>query len=164
MNSPDRSAALHSSAADALRAASVWINEPGERRMMATVISWLARVGWLGSGTSLALEVPWRGRRIDMVTSSAKGRLTAFEFKLGSTGRALEQAAYNSLSAHRSFVVLGGSPSDSSLAAATELGLGVIVVNGGIQLLKRPQAAACDETLARGLRECVRKRSDVRTI
>ena len=114
-----------------------WEELPGERKMVASVLRWLLRIGWLGPATMAAYEVPWRGRRIDLVTTNSKGQLTTFEFKMDGTRRVFEQAIYNSISAHRSFVVSGARPSPDYQVLAETHGLGLIVVNGKVDLLHR---------------------------
>ena len=100
-----RNDSLSPSVREALLIAEGWEALPGERRMVASVLRWLVQVRWLGSASSAAFEVPWRGRRIDLVTTTGKGYISTFEFKLGGTPWAFEQAMYNSISANRSFVV-----------------------------------------------------------
>jgi len=143
---------LHGSVADALQLAQSWEQRPGERRMIAGVLRWLLSIGWVGSATSVAFEVPWRGRRIDLVTTNSKGQLSAFEFKLDGSRRVFEQAMYNSISTHRSFIVSGARPSSKYQTLAKAHGLGLIVVNGEIELLQRSIIRTPDSRLARDLR------------
>jgi hypothetical protein len=126
------------SVSEAIELAERWEAMPGERRMVASLLRWLVSARWLGSASRAAFEVPWRGRRIDLVTINSKGWVSAFEFKLGGTARAFEQALYNSASTHRSFIVSGGNPTPEYRALAHAQGLGVFVVNGSVRLLERP--------------------------
>jgi hypothetical protein len=126
------------SVSEAIELAERWETMPGERRMVASLLRWLVSARWLGSASRAAFEVPWRGRRIDLVTINSKGWVSAFEFKLGGTARAFEQALYNSASVHRSFIVSGGNPTPEYRALAHAQGLGVFVVNGSARLLERP--------------------------
>jgi hypothetical protein len=138
--------------AEALAAAESWEELPGERQMVAALLRWLIAARWLGSASRVAFEVPWRGRRIDLVTVSGRGHLGAFEFKLGGTRRVFEQALYNAISTHRSNVVCGGRPSAKYHELARAQGLGVFLVNGTVQLLQRPLVNHPDSELARRLR------------
>ncbi len=150
---------LHPTAVTALSLAESWSSEVGERRMAAGVMQWLTRARWIGKETRVAFEVPWRGRRIDLVLLHSRNRLTTLEFKLSNVTRAFEQASYNRLAAHRSFVVLGHEPSEASRLVAKDLGLGLIIVNGRVSLGQRPGREACDLALASALADAVRKRS-----
>jgi hypothetical protein len=136
----------------------MWEKLPGERKMVASLLRWLLNVGWLGSATMAAYEVPWRGRRIDLVMTNGRGQLTAFEFKIDGTRRVFEQAMYNSISTHRSFVVSAVRPSVEYQALAEEHGLGLIVVNGKVDLVRRSTLRAPDASLARNLRRKALKR------
>jgi hypothetical protein len=145
---------------EALRVAEAWEGLPGERKMVAGVLRWLIQIGWLGSASSAAFEVPWRGRRIDLVTMTGRGQLSTFEFKLGGMRRAFEQALYNSISANRSFIVSGSMPTAGYRSMAQAQGLGVIVANGTVDLIQRPELRRPEPVLARSLRGCVLARSD----
>lgn len=146
----------HSSVMEALRLAETWEKLPGERKMVASVLRWLLKIGWVGPATMAAYEVPWRGRRIDLVTTNSKGQLTAFEFKMDGSQRVFEQALYNKISAHRSFVVSGARPSPDYRMLAKAHGLGLIVVNGKVDLLQRSVLKHPDARLARDLRKRAR--------
>lgn len=147
-----RLAEVHGSVVEALQLAEAWEECPGERKMVASVLRWLLNVGWLGSASTAAFEVPWRGRRIDLVTTNGKGQITAFEFKMDGTRRVFEQAMYNSLSTHRSFIVSGARPSSVYRELAEAHGLGLIVVNGKVDLLQRSTLKTPDSRLVRELR------------
>ena len=129
---------LSPSVLTAFAIAEEWKDLPGERRMVAGLLHWLVRARWIGSASRVAFEVPWRGRRIDLVTINGRGHLNAFEFKLGGTRRAFEQAIYNSASVHRSFIVSGARPTDANRGLAQEHGIGVFIVNGSVKLFQRP--------------------------
>jgi hypothetical protein len=143
---------VHSSVAEALLLAEEWEGLPGERRMVASVLRWLLNVRWLGSASRAVFEVPWRGRRIDLVTTNGKGHVSAFEFKMGGTQRVFEQAMYNSISAHRSFIVSAARPSAEYRSLARTHGLGLFVVNGKVDLLQRSALQTPDPRLMRELR------------
>jgi len=141
------------SVTEALELAECWEQMPGERRMAAGLLRWLLRARWIGSGSRAAFEVPWRGRRIDLVVVNSKGWISAFELKMGGTRRAFEQAIYNSVSAHRSFVVSGGYPTQEYRALARSQGLGLFVVNGTVRLLERPVFHRPSPVVVRSLRD-----------
>ena len=147
------------SLSEALSVAEQWEHSPGERRMVAGLLRWLVGAGWLGSASRAAFEVPWRGRRIDLVTITGRGQLSAFEFKLGGTRRVFEQAIYNSGSAHRSYVVSGAHPRSAYRELARSQGLGIFVVNGKVELLQRPAAKQPQTELSRALRHQARMHS-----
>lgn len=142
---------------EAMQLAEGWEGLPGERKMVASLLRWLVAMRWLGSASHVAFEVPWRGRRIDLVTTNSKGQISTFEFKLGGTGRVFEQALYNSISANRSLIVSGGMPSANYRELAEAHGLGVIVINGSVQLVQRPVLRKPDPELLKTLRARARK-------
>lgn len=144
--------------AEALREAERWEGHPGERQMVAAVLRWLTNARWLGTASWVAFEMPWRGRRIDLVTMNGNGGLSAFEFKLGGTRRVFEQAIYNSGAVHRSYVVSAGRPRLEYRELAQAQGLGVFVVNGKVELLQRPRLHEPPADLVRSMRHQVRNR------
>jgi hypothetical protein len=103
----------------------------GENALLPALIGWLIATGRLRSQTSLAYEVPWLGRRVDVALVTGRGVVTAFELKIGSLQRALEQAAYNRSTFHRSWVVTINKPRAEGLRWAVELGVGLLVVRDG---------------------------------
>jgi len=136
-----------------------WEGAGGERRMVAGVLRWLLSAGWLGAASQAAFEVPWRGRRIDLVVVGGKGQLSAFEFKLGGTRRVFEQALYNAAATHRSYVVCGSRPGPRYEQLARAQGLGIFVVNGSTELVQRPSARRPAAELSRALRARTRERA-----
>jgi hypothetical protein len=146
------------SPAEALLLAENWEGLPGERQMVAAVLRWLTNARWLGSASWVAFELPWRGRRIDLLAINGNGRLSAFEFKLGGTRRVFEQAIYNSGSVHRSYVVSAAKPKPEYQEIARTQGLGVFVVNGNVELLQRPRLIEPSHENVRTLRDQVRQR------
>ncbi len=142
----------------ALTEAEHWETMPGERRMVASVLRWLVKARWLGNASHVAFELPWRGRRIDLVIINGRGGLSTFEFKLGGTRRVFEQAIYNSCSAHRSYVVSGARPRKEYQELAQSQGLGIFTVNGKVDLIQRPQCRDPQTELVRLLRRQVRSR------
>jgi hypothetical protein len=116
----------------------------GEARLLAPLLAWLMRTRRVNAQTEIAYELVWFGRRIDVATLSATRRASAYELKIGSLGRAMEQASYNRLAFNRSFVVTNALPRAENLAIAAEHDIGVIVVQeGGVrEVLQSPLRAA----------------------
>lgn len=100
----------------------------GEAALLPRLMQWLVATGRVGPLTRVAHEVPWLGRRVDLALLTGRGFATAFELKIGRLERALEQAAYNGASFHRSWVVTGNRPRTEGRAWAVKLGVGVLVV------------------------------------
>jgi hypothetical protein len=102
----------------------------GEACLRDPLMSWLSRVRRINSRSRVAFELPWLGRWVDLATLTSSGRTAAYELKLGSLGRALEQAAYNRLAFDRSYIVTASVPRPSNLELAAVEAVGVIVVQG----------------------------------
>lgn len=102
--------------------------DSGEGAMFPNLMRWLIGTGRVRERTHVALEVPLHGRRVDVATMTARGVTSAFELKIGSLQRALEQAAYNRSTFHRSWVVTANMPKETGLDWARQLGVGVIVI------------------------------------
>lgn len=131
--SPQREAALRHHLPDLPIATS------GENALLPALMRWLLATGRLRSRTSLAYEVPWLGRRVDVALLTSRGIASAFELKVGRLQRVLEQAAYNGSTFHRSWVVTGNRPKAEGLGWAVELGLGLLVVqDGAVEQLTAP--------------------------
>lgn len=81
--------------------------------------------------TIVKREFAWSGRRVDLVTLNQSLVTTAYELKVASIQRAVEQAAYNRLSFDRSWVVTTGRPGQPGLLEAKELGVGVMSLQDG---------------------------------
>lgn len=122
----------------ALELAREWEVRPGERSMLASLLGYLTRTRRIGTSTLVALEVPWRGRRIDLATMSGGGITSAFELKREASARVFEQAIYNRQAVHRSWVVVPTAPSARSLQLADEVGVGVVQVNGRVRIWTGP--------------------------
>jgi hypothetical protein len=104
----------------------------GEARLLDPLLEWLRQTRRINADTRVAFELPWFGRRVDLATLTRTRRAAAYELKLDSLGRALEQASYNRLAFDRSYVVTGSVPRAENLALAAEQGIGLIVVRGGV--------------------------------
>jgi hypothetical protein len=79
----------------------------GESRMMPHLVDWLRLKRWLRPDSVVVREFPINGRRVDLVTMTRSGVLSAFELKLGGFARVLEQAAYNRQNFDKSWIVVG---------------------------------------------------------
>lgn len=125
----------------------------GENQMLPHLVDWLVGSGRVRRRTRIAYEVPWLGRRVDLALSSGAGITTAFELKLGRFSRVLEQAVYNSVAFHRSWIVTGNRPRPDGLDTADRLGLGVLVVQRGrVEVLALARTTTPDPALARRAR------------
>lgn len=102
----------------------------GEGRLLPHLLDLLTRSRRITPLTLIAHELAWHGRRVDVATLSSHGRLlSAYELKLRSFGRVLEQAIYNKVSFDRSWVVVDSSPTDANRSLAAKYGIGIIVVS-----------------------------------
>lgn len=104
----------------------------GENRLLLPLLRWLVESRRINADTRIVLELPWFGRRVDVATLTRTRRAAAYELKLGSLGRALEQATYNRAAFDRSYVVTTSTPRPENLALAAECGIGVIVIRDGL--------------------------------
>ena len=103
----------------------------GEARLVDPLLEWLQQRRRLRVDTIILHEFPWYGRRIDLVTLTCSGTATAYELKLNNNRRAIQQAGYNKLVFHRSYVVTLSEPTMENLKHARDFGVGFIVfVNG----------------------------------
>lgn len=103
-----------------------------EALLLNPLLVMLARRRWISESTTLHNEFAWNGRRVDVALIGNRNRTAAFELKLGSFGRVLEQAMYNRLSFDRSWVVTDGVPKSTSMEFAAANGVGVISVVAGL--------------------------------
>lgn len=102
---------------------------PAERRLEIPLLRYLAATGRIRPDTLIVHEFPWNGRRVDIVTRTAAGIISAFELKIGNVSRAIEQAAYNTLSFDKSWIVVDREVSARSIELCTGLGVGLLVVS-----------------------------------
>lgn len=100
----------------------------GESRMMPHLVEWLKINRWLRHDSIVVRELPVNGRRVDLVTMTRSGKMSAYELKLGGFARVLEQAAYNRQTFDKSWIVVGNNPRPSNVAEAERFGVGIIVV------------------------------------
>jgi hypothetical protein len=127
--------------------------------MLVGLLEWLTASRRIGPITHVTLELPWRGRRVDLATVTGRGVTSAFELKREASLRVFEQALYNQLSFDRSYVVVPTSPSSGSLALAEELGVGLVQINGDAKLWCRPRPRDRNLSAPRATGEAIRRRA-----
>lgn len=101
-----------------------------EEVLLHPLLDLMWRRGWVNEDAHLRVELAWNGRRVDVATCTKTGITSAYELKLGSFQRVLEQAMYNRLSFDKSWIVVAGMPNPSSLLQAVENGIGIIIWDG----------------------------------
>lgn len=134
-----------------------------EDELLGPLVAYLRRRRLLRSGSLVATKLHLHGKWVDMATLTPGGALSTYELKLNHITRVLEQAAANTLSADRSYVVTSSKPSSSSLEQAQTLGVGVLHVDllGATRLLlAAPKCAPAENTRER-LRALVQLRGKV---
>ncbi len=98
------------------------------------LLSFLLRQRHVRPDTWIATQLHFNEKWIDMVTLTASGSLTAYELKLNHVTRVLEQAAANTLSCDRSYMVTASKPGATAELQASALSVGLLIVgNNGIQ-------------------------------
>jgi hypothetical protein len=134
--------------------------EAGEAILLPYLMRWLIATGHIRVRTHVAFEVPWLGRRVDLALLTGRGTTSAFELKLGRVQRVLEQASYNDLSFHRSWIVVGNHPKSDGVDWARHLGLGLIVVRPpSVRLLVRPVLRAPERSILRRVQAAITTRA-----
>lgn len=122
---------------------------------------WLVQTRRVRSGTLYVRELPWLGRRVDLATLTASGILTAYEFKVSHTLRAIEQAADNAQAFQWSYIVVVSRPSWRNIELATAYGIGVILmINGMARRLSAATKQGPSQSSPR-LREAIEMRGAV---
>ena len=134
-----------------------------EDDLIEPLVAYLLRRRLLRSGSMIATKVHLHGKWVDMATLTSSGSLSTFELKLNHITRVLEQAAANTLSADRSYVVTSSKPGASSLEQARTLGLGVLHIDAtrATRLLLRAPKCVPDGCTRNRLRTLVQLRGDV---
>lgn len=100
-----------------------------ETLLLPPLLAMLRKRRWISPKSIIRTEFAWHGRRVDLAIKGSRNRTAAFELKLGSFGRVLEQAMYNRLSFDRSWIVIDGVPRPANLEHALSNGIGVVVVD-----------------------------------
>ena len=135
-----------------------------EKQLQAPLLRWLRETRRLRAGAEVFEEMSWFGRKVDLVTVSRSRRVVAYELKLNSFRRAVEQAAYNRISFDRAYVVTAAHPTAANLELAVEAGVGVLVITlqGVTEITPSPITRAAKELRKRLLAALHEVRSDVR--
>lgn len=118
-----------------------------EKLLLAPLLDYLRRTNRINKHTIVTSEMPWNGRRVDLATLSRSLTTTAYELKLSSIQRAIEQASYSRLSFDRSWVVTTGRTGPRALSEAEQVGVGVMsLVDGDLRVLsparRQPRTSA----------------------
>lgn len=125
----------------------------GEGALREPLLEWLQGRRYIRAQTAVAVELPWLGRHIDVATRTSGGVLSAYELKINHTRRALEQASFNRLAFHRSYIVMNSRPTDRNLRMAELSGIGVIVATPkGFQVVQQCVPTTPDPRLCERLR------------
>ena len=133
-----------------------------EADLAAPLLRWLESSGRINDNTLVVRELPWYGRRVDIATLNASKMTSAFELKLRDNRRAIEQAARNTLTFDRSYVVTATSPTERSRGLAAQLGVGLLVVDldtGGVMTIQHPNVGSPPIRVRQRLRSRIRARS-----
>ena len=132
----------------------------GEASLLPALFDWLVATGRLGTQTTVAYEVPWMGRRVDLALLTRKGIVLPLQLKVGSLQRAIEQATYNQASFHRSWIVTPNSPQPSGLEWARSMGVGIIVIKDGkVAVAAAAPTQEPDRSVLGRLRRAIRARA-----
>lgn len=115
---------------------------PVEADLLQPLVAGITARRWVGSRSIIVEELPWSGRRVDLAALTSTKKTIAFELKLNATGRAIEQSSYNRLAFDLSYVVTAVQPTEASIKAAENVGVGVIVVTtAGISVVLEARAS-----------------------
>jgi len=134
-----------------------------ETDLLQPLLAGIAARRWVGSRSILVGELHWSGRRVDLVALTSKRTTIAFELKLNSTRRTIQQSAYNRLAFGRSSVVTSVRPTEASIKVAENAGVGVIVVKpSGMTVVLQARSSEVDARLKRKVVRVIRERHCVR--
>jgi hypothetical protein len=126
--------------------------------LLEPLLGWLAARRWIREDSVVIEELAINGRRVDVSTLTRSGTLSAFELKLGSFGRALEQAFYNARLYDRSWIVLDAMPRVRNVEEAVQCGVGVLVRSGpSFVVVCQPGPRASDLVPRRRVTEKIRE-------
>ncbi|MDJ0459826.1 hypothetical protein PUN71_021695 [Arthrobacter sp. NQ7] len=106
-----------------------------EKELLTPLLNMMRSRGWINENSLVLSEMPLNGRRADLATLTKSGIASAYEMKMGSFHRVLEQAMYNRLSFDRSWIVVNHRPTPKNLEQARENGIGVIVLDDKMSIL-----------------------------
>ena len=132
-----------------------------ENDILALLVKWLIRRRRVRCGTLMAKELSWLGRRIDLATLTASGSLTAYEIKARNNLRVIEQAARNTQSFQRSYIVTATNPSIRNRCLASYLNVGIIAfTDGQVRQVSSAPLLHQPPQLSRRLRAAVESQGD----
>ena len=103
----------------------------GEAHLEAPLLEWLTKRRRIRDDTTIVRELRWFHRNVDLITLTTSDIATAYELKIRSNRRAVQQASYNRLAFDRSYVVTASEPRKINVDRAQQAGVGIILVNGG---------------------------------
>lgn len=106
-----------------------------EEVLLLPLLHTLRRRRWVGPRSVVRTEFAWHGRRVDLATLGIAGSASAYELKLGSFHRVLEQAMYNRLSFDRSWIVVRERPLERNAEQARENGIGIILLTNAMTVV-----------------------------
>lgn len=136
---------------------------PAETDLLQPLVAGIAARKWVGPRSIFVEELAWSGRRVDLVAMTSTRRTMAFELKLNSTRRAIQQSSYNCLAFDRSYVVTAVRPIEASIKAAEAVGVGVIVVTKkGISVVLQARASEVSTRLKQKVVRTIREAHGVR--
>jgi len=136
---------------------------PAEADLLQPLVAGIAARRWVGSRSIVVEELPWSGRRVDLVALTSTNTTIAFELKLNTTRRAIQQSTYNRLAFDRSYVVTAVQPTEASIKAAENVGVGVIVVTEkGISVVLQARASEVGTQLKQKVVRTIREAHGVR--
>ncbi len=129
----------------------------GEARLEAPLLKWLTKRRRIRDDTTIVRELRWFRRNVDLITLTASDIATAYELKIRSNRRAVQQASYNRLAFDRSYVVTASEPGEVNIDRARQAGVGIILVNGGSpRLILEGLATPTSDSLREKLRVAIR--------
>lgn len=100
-----------------------------EAALLSPLVKALRQRRLIRQDSLLVQEFPWLGRFVDLAVLTRSGVTLAFELKLSKTKNVLNQAALNGVTFDRSYVVVATRPTEMNLARASDLGIGVLLVD-----------------------------------
>ncbi len=136
---------------------------PSEADLLQPLLAAIMARRWVGSRSIFVDELPWSGRRVDLVALTSRKKTIAFELKLNATGRAIQQSSYNRLAFDRSYVVTTVQPTEVNITAAEDAGVGMIVLTSeGMTVVLEARASNVDDRLKQKVVRAIRERRNVR--
>ncbi len=122
-----------------------------EAELAAPLLRYLQQRRRVTGSSLIAEQVSLHGKWIDLVTLTSTRILTAYELKLNHVSRVLEQAAANTFSVDRSYLVTASRPRENALEHAELLGVGILWVSDDkiSELVRAPRHRPIPQVRAR---------------